>query len=108
MSEIFCARLSSGEHIIGKIKENPANDIATSGVIELENALMVNLFQTENGLGVQFLPISPIVKQPLDKGSDISLNLTQVLYSLEFNQSVIDNYKQTVGSIITGSLFTGR
>lgn len=104
MSEVFCARLSSGEHIIGLIKSTDD----THNTINLENALLVNIVPTDNGYGVQFFPVSPLAKQPLDKGSNIILNLSQVLYGMEYDENLINNYRQNVSSIITGSLFTGR
>lgn len=104
MSEVFCARLSSGEHIIALVKST--NTI--NNTIHLENALFVNIVPTDNGYGIQFIPVSPLAKQPLDKGSDIVLNLSQILYGMEYDENLVNTYKQTVSSIITSSLFTGR
>jgi hypothetical protein len=104
MSEVFCARLASGEHIIGLIKSADSEH----NTINLENALLVNIVPTDNGYGVQFMPVSPLARPPLDKGSSVVLNLSQVLYGMEYDENLVNNYKQNVSSIITGSLFTGR
>ena len=99
MSEIFTARLISGDQIIGEVKvEDPE-------YVYLEKALLVGMVDRVNGqVGIGFGPVSPLAPRG-DKGHSVKLNKSSILLQVDFESEIIDSYKEAVSSIVIASAF---
>lgn len=95
MSQIFTARLLSGEHIIGELLDE------TPSGIGLDRALIMGLVEGENGnpqIGLS--PVSHLAPRD-QKGHKVVIPHTAILCIVDFDDQIVNMYKQAVGSIIT-------
>ena len=95
MNTIFTARLLSGDHILGKLEAETASGI------HLKDALLVGIMQGRDGspeLG--FSPISHFAARN-KKGHDVVIPQSSLLCVVDFDEEIINAYKQTIGDIIT-------
>lgn len=95
MAQIFTARLLSGEHIIGELQEE------TPGGIVLDKALLIGVIEGPDGkpqIGVS--SVSHLAPRD-QKGHKIVLPQSAILCVIDFDDQIINMYKQSVGSIIT-------
>lgn len=95
MAHIFTARLLSGEHVIGELKEE------TSGGIGLDKALIMGLVEGPDGKPqIGLSPISHLAPRD-QKGHSVVIPHSAILCIVDFDDQIVNMYKQAVGSIIT-------
>jgi hypothetical protein len=97
MEKIFTAKLLNGEHVIGELIEE------TDKGIFLDKALFISLIGTSDGSAqLGFTPASHLAQRN-KKCHKIFIPHSAILCIIEFDDELIDMYKQAVGSIITAS-----
>lgn len=79
-------QLATGEQIISDFDEITG---------EMENPLFINIQQTENGVEAHLHPYALITESP------IRVNLDQVIWSAEPQQTILNQYQQAFSKIIT-------
>lgn len=95
MAQIFTARLLSGEHIIGELQgETP------SGVV-LDKALLMGVIEGPDGKPqIGLSSVSHLAPRD-QKGHKIVIPQSAILCVIDFDDQIVNMYKQAVGSIIT-------
>ncbi len=95
MAHIFTARLLSGEHVIGELLEETPSGIA------LDKALFMGLVEGPDGSPqIGLTPVSHLAPRN-QKGHKTIIPHTSILCIVDFDDQIINMYKQAVGSIIT-------
>jgi hypothetical protein len=95
MVQIFTAKLLNGDHVIGELIEE------THSGISLDKALFIGLIGGSDGSAqLGFSPVSHLAQRN-QKGHKVIIPHSAILCIVEFDDELVNMYKQAVGSIIT-------